>query len=121
MRIAPTTATPPTTGPTHPGPGASRKAPNMLSLLTKPSSGGTPAIDRAASPVSVAVTGMTRRRPVSFRMSRLPASRSTTPTSMNRVALNSACARVWAVAAAIAAGVPTPMIATRNPSWLTVE
>src|SRR3546814_12526192 len=43
------------------------------------------------------------------------------PTSMNNVALNSAWAMVWSIAAARAIGVPTPMAATSSPSWLTVE
>ena len=78
-------------------------------------------MDAAASPVRTAVTGMTLRRPDSSRTSRLPASRSMMPTSMNSVALNSACAAVSSVAAARAAVVPTPTREMMNPSWLTVE
>ena len=78
-------------------------------------------MERLARAVSVAVTGMTRRSPPSSRTSRLPASRSMMPTSMNRVALNSAWAKVCTTAAARASAVPTPVTATSRPSWLTVE
>ena len=78
-------------------------------------------MDIAARPVSPAVMGITRHRPDSSLRSRLPASRSTTPTSMNSVALNSACAMTSSAAAASAADVPTPTRATIVPSWLTVE
>ncbi len=43
------------------------------------------------------------------------------PTSMNRVALNSAWAKVCSAATASASEVPTPISVTIQPSWLTVE
>lgn len=119
MRIAVSTPMPVTNAPVPPG--ASRYPAKRFSLETKPSSGGSPAIDAAESPASTADTGITRQRPVSSRMSRLPTSRSMTPTSMNSVALKSACAMVCTLAAAMATGVPTPTAAVSNPSWLTVE
>ena len=54
-------------------------------------------------------------------MSRVPASWSTTPMSMNSEDLNSACASVCVSAAAIAIGEPTPMAATIHPRCDTVE
>ena len=54
-------------------------------------------------------------------MSRVPASWSTTPMSMNSEDLNSACASVCVSAAAMAMGEPTPMAATIHPRWETVE
>ena len=42
----------------HAGPGASRKAASMDSLLTKPSNSGIPAMEAAASTMRVAVTGI---------------------------------------------------------------
>ena len=44
-----------------------------------------------------------------------------TPMIMNREDLNSAWAAVWTMAAAMANGVPIPMVATIQPSWETVE
>ncbi|HMA46213.1 MAG TPA: hypothetical protein VKP11_03260 [Frankiaceae bacterium] len=116
-----TTMSPVATGASHAPPGVARNAASASSLETKPISTGTPAIDSAASPVAAAVAGIARRRPDRSRMSRLPASLSTMPTSMNSAALNSACASVCRAAAASAAVVPTPISATSNPSWLTVE
>ena len=54
-------------------------------------------------------------------MSRVPASWSTTPMSMNSEDLNSACASVWVSAAARPMGEPTPMAATIQPRCDTVE
>ena len=54
-------------------------------------------------------------------MSREPAWWSMTPMIMNREDLNNACAAVCTTAAASATGVPTPMVATIQPSWETVE
>ena len=54
-------------------------------------------------------------------MSRVPASWSTTPMSMNSEDLNSACANVWVSAAARPMGEPTPMAATIQPRCDTVE
>ena len=78
-------------------------------------------MDMAASPVSVAVMGIARHRPDSSSRSLLPASLSTIPTNMNKVALNNACAMTSSAAAANAEDVPTPTSATIVPNWLTVE
>ena len=115
---APTTVS--TTG-NHTGPGASMKAANIDSLLTNPRSGGMPAMDAAARASAPMVIGIRIRRFASSRMSRVPASWSMTPMSMNSAALNRAWATVWTTAAVRASGVPTPIMATRSPSWLIVE
>ena len=80
-----------------------------------------PAIDRAATARAAPVTGSRTRRPARTRRSRVPASWSTTPMSMNRELLNRACATVCTIAAVRAAGVPMPMTAVSRPSWLMVE
>ena len=87
----------------------------------KPNSGGMPAIDRAATAIAVPVTGMRTWRAASSRRSRVPASWSTTPISMNSADLNSACATVCTIAAVSATGVPMPMAVTSRPNWLIVE
>lgn len=42
------------------------------------------------------------------------------PTTMNRHALNNACATIIATPASAASGVPMPTSTIRKPSWLTV-
>ncbi len=89
-------------------------------MATNPNSSGKPAIDAA----DTTVTTMTGRHPGpgrrSSRMSRVPAWWSTMPTTMNRAALNSACASTSSHASTTVSAVPRPNITTMNPSWLTV-
>ena len=122
MRIAPTTAAASSTvTATEFPPAASPNAVSIDSLDTKPSVGGMPAMAAAPRTVAPKVHGMRRHRGPRSRMSRDPASWSTTPTSMNSPDLNRACASVCSAAAASAACVPMPMVAMIQPSWLTVE
>ena len=90
------------------------------SLLTKPNSGMTPAIDAAASVAATAVTGMIRPMPWSRRRSRVWAAWSTTPTDMNSVALNNEWARSTATPANTISGSPWPTSRTMKPSCETV-
>ena len=87
----------------------------------KPNSGGIAAMEAAATTVEANVNGILLYNLPKRRMSREPASWSTTPISMNSEDLNSACASVCVSAAASASGVPMPMAATIQPRWLTVE
>ena len=93
----------------------------MPSFETKPRVGGIPAMQAAATTAPVKVHGIFRHSTPRSRMSREPAWWSMTPMIMNREDLNSACAAVCTTAAASATGVPTPMVATIQPSWETVE
>ena len=99
----------------------SSNAPRMDSLEMKPNSGGIAAMEAAAMTVDAKVNGILSHSLPRRRMSREPASWSTTPMSMNSEDLNSACASVCVSAAASAIGVPTPMAATIQPRWETVE
>ena len=72
----------------------SSSAANAASLPTKPSSGGTPAIESAARPPMTASAGSRRPSPDSCRRSRVPVAWSMTPTVRKSVDLNSACAMV---------------------------
>ena len=90
------------------------------SLATNPSSGGTPAIEAAASVATVASTGAARPTPDRSRRSRVPASWSRMPTTRNSAALNSACATSIATPASAAFAVPAPNSTASRPSWLTV-
>ena len=101
--------------------GASWKAVSIPSLETKPRVGGIAAMEPAAMTADQKVKGMRRHSEPRRRVSREPAWWSTTPTSMNREDLKSACAAVCTIAAVMAKGVPTPMVATIQPSWETVE
>ena len=121
MKTEASAIAPVTTGAAQAGPGVPRAASSRPSFETKPSRGGTPAMETAASVRAVPVTGMRTCLPASMRRSRVPASWSTMPISMNRALLNSACATVWTTAAVNAAGVPMPMTAVSRPSWLMVE
>ena len=56
----------------------------------------------------------------SLRMSRVPVEWSITPTTMNSVALNRACAHSMASPASIRSRPPPPTITVMKPSWLTV-
>ena len=78
-------------------------------------------MDTAASVRAVPVIGMRTCLPARTRRSRVPASWSTMPISMNRALLNRACATVCTTAAVSAAVVPMPMTAVSRPSWLMVE
>ena len=98
---------------------SSREA-KTLSLPTKPSSGGRPAIDAPAMTAVPNSTGAERPTPDSARMSRVPAWWSTMPTTRNSVALNSAWASSIAIPARAVARVPTLKTTIRKPSWLTV-
>ena len=122
VSAAPTTATASsrTAGQVWPGV-TSSIAVSIDSLDTKPRVGGMPAIAAAPRQVAPKVHGMRRHSGPSRRRSRVPASWSTTPTSMNSPDLNSACASVCRAAAARAAGVPMPIVATIQPSCETVE
>ena len=93
----------------------------MPSFDRKPSSGGTAAMEAAPMTTEPNVKGMRSHSRPRRRMSRDPASWSMTPMSMNRLDLNSACAAVCTTAAARAKGVPTPIVATIQPRWETVE
>ena len=86
----------------------------------KPISGGTAAIDAAATAAAPATSGSRFATPDSLRMSRVPVERSTMPTTRNRAALNSAWEMIMATPAIIAERVPSPHMAIRKPSWLTV-
>ncbi len=71
-----------------PGMAVRASAPSYFSSLPmKPRNGGKPPMDMAASAAAAAVSGMARRRPPSSRLSRVPASWSRMPTTMNSVAL----------------------------------
>ena len=101
--------------------GASSKAVSMPSLEMKPNSGGTAAIEAAPTTTQPKVHGIRCHSTPRRRESRVPAWWSTTPMSMNSEDLNSAWARVCTTAAASAKPVPTPMVVTIQPRWLTVE
>ena len=89
-----------------PAAAASRNAVNTASFATKPSSGGRPAIDAAATIAIVAITGIRRPRPESLRQSRVPAEWSTMPTTRKSAALKSACASRSVTPASAASRVP---------------
>ena len=113
-------ATSRTTTPASPS-GASVKASSMPSLDRKPRVGGTAAIDAAPMTIDPKVHGMRRTSGPRRRMSRVPVWWSMVPASMNSEHLNSACAMVCTTAATMAKCVPTPMVATIQPSCETVE
>ncbi len=65
-----------------------------ISLDRKPLSNGTPAIAALATMARVAVNGISRTRPLSLRMSRVPLSWSMIPAAMNSDALKVAWLRI---------------------------
>ncbi|MNW07369.1 hypothetical protein D3C71_2039630 [compost metagenome] len=75
----------------------------------------------AATMASVAVQGISRYKPPSWRRSRVPVSWSTMPAVMKRAALKLAWFRMWNIAATAASGEPSPMRKTMSPRWLMVE
>ena len=92
-----------------------------ISLDRKPFNRGTPAIAAAATIARVAVKGMKRKRPLSLRISRVPASWSMMPAAMKSDALKVAWFTVWKMAAIQANGLPNPSSSTIRPRWLIVE
>ena len=110
-----------TTQPIQAAPGASNAPVSRDSLETKPSIGGSPAIDAQPSTVTTKVAGSARHIAGMRRSSRVCTEWSMTPTIMNRPDLNRAWAMVCTMAARIASSVPTPITVTIRPSWLTVE
>ena len=92
-----------------------------ISFDRNPLVSGTPAIDAAATMVSVAVNGMKDHRPPSWRMSREWVSWSTMPAIMNSEALNVAWLSTWNTAATAARDEPRPTRKVIRPRWLTVE
>lgn len=89
-------------------------------MPTKPSIGGSPAIDIAAMTAAPHSTGIWARSPLSLRRSRVPVAWSIAPTTRKRHALKSECAKRIVMPASAASGVPAPVSTTRKPSWLTV-
>lgn len=89
-------------------------------MATKPYSGGTAAIEAAETVPITAMIGAARPTPDSTRRSRVPNILSMMPTTMNRGALNTACAISIASATITASCVATPATAARKPSWETV-
>ena len=92
-----------------------------ISFDRKPFASGTPAIDAAAIIASVAVQGISRIRPPSLRMSRVPVSWSMMPAVMNSEALKVAWFRIWNTAATVDSGVARPIRKVIRPRWLIVE
>ena len=83
--------------------------------------GGTPAIEAVAIVITVAVTGISWRRPPSLRMSRVPVSWSTMPALMKSAALKAQWLRMWNTPATAPASVPNPNSSVMSPRWLIVE
>ena len=100
--------------------GVSKRPSYASSLPTKPSIGGNPAALTPATTAATHVHGIARPSPRSLVTSRVPASWSTEPATMNSGALYSECANRKTTIALIAAGVPTPMSSTRVPSAINV-
>jgi hypothetical protein len=82
-----------------------------------PAKGGTAAIDAALITMTARVGPQPRPRSGSRSMSRVWASWSTMPTTMNRLALKRACASRRAQPAVVASGWPIPSSTVRKPSW----
>ena len=99
---------------------SARNASNPASLPTKPSSGGSPAIDAAAAAAVIALPRSDVHSPESRRTSRVPVAWSIVPVTRNSGALNSPCASSIAIPAMAAIRVPAPNRTMRKPSWLTV-
>ena len=98
----------------------STNAVRTASLVTKPSSGGIPAMDAAPIMATTNNMGAVRPTPESLRMSRVPAWWSMMPTLRNRVALNRPCAMTMPMPAIAVSAVPNATTAVMKPSWLTV-
>ncbi|MCY1382934.1 hypothetical protein D9M69_710110 [compost metagenome] len=92
-----------------------------ISFDRKPLSSGTPAIEALAMMASVPVMGMSRIRPLSLRMSRVPVSWSMMPAAMNSEALKVAWFMTWNTAATAASGLLRPSSSVIRPRWLIVE
>ncbi len=92
-----------------------------ISLDRNPFRSGTPAMAAAATMASVPVTGISRMRPLSRRMSRVPLSWSMMPAAMKSEALKTAWLAMWKMAARIAPELPMPASAVMRPRWLMVE
>ena len=99
---------------------ASTNAVSTASLVTKPSRGGTPAMEAAPMTATTSSWGALPATPDSRRMSRVPAWWSMMPTVRNRVALNRPWAITMASPAMAVSAVPKETTAVMNPSWLTV-
>ncbi len=121
VRTEPTTAP---ARPTHAQKGwvavCSRSVLNTASLATKPSSGGRPAMEAAASTATRARTRWLRHSPDISRRSRVPVCRSIMPTVKNKVALKAACPISSAIPASATLESPNASTNVRKPSWLTV-
>jgi hypothetical protein len=96
-------------------------AASASSFVTKPSSGGRPAIDSAARPPAAAVRGSAVAGRRARSRSRVPVSWSTTPTVMNSAALNSAWASDVDCRDAERERGAESHERGQSPSWLTVE
>ena len=101
--------------------GACNSDSSNSSLATNPNSGGSPARDKAASPVITAVFGMLCLRPPIRVMSLVPVSWSSAPASINKAPLYSEWATRKQMKAVMASSVPTPTSMVRVPSAITVE
>ncbi|MCY1176626.1 hypothetical protein D9M73_169070 [compost metagenome] len=98
-----------------------RVSPKNISLLRKPLSSGTPAMDADATIASTAVCGRYFHMPLMRRMSRLPVSWSMIPAAMNSEALKVAWLMMWNTAATLAIGESRPNSRVIRPRWLMVE
>jgi len=101
--------------------GPARSASYASSFATKPNRGGRPAALTPATTAVTNVTGMTRPSPPRAVTSRVPASWSTDPATMNSGALYSACASKNTTSASPAYVPPIPMSITIVASATTVE
>ena len=118
VRTDPPMISPPTTRNSVPdSPSAASIA---ASFAGKPSSGGMPAIEAPEITATANVMGIERRRPDSSLMLRVPVRTSTSPTTMNSAALNTAWATRIEIAANVAFGVPTASSVISRPSCDTV-
>ncbi len=90
------------------------------SLATKPRNGGSAAMLAVAPAAITNSPGSRCPSQASRRMSRVPVAWSTMPTTMNRAALNIACAHSMVSPASIRSPPPEPTSTVMRPSWLTV-
>ncbi len=79
-----------------------------------------PAIEAPDTTATMNVIGIDRRKPDSSLMLRVPVRTSTSPTTMNSAALNTACATRIEMAAKVALGVPIASNVISSPSCDTV-
>ena len=120
VKTEPSTTPASTTGAAAPSDALCAMVSKSASLATKPRNGGSAAMLAVAK---AAMTNSGRHSwpsQASRRMSRVPVEWSMTPTTMNSVALNSACAKSMARPASIRSRPPPPTITVMKPSWLTV-